>query len=404
MLKSLRFCSEGGVEAYHFPQEEKLNVIAWGFFEKSEERGEQDSTILSRESTALLARSISEFEDDIRTTTPRNDAPEWGDEAVHRRKSEQWNDYTESEDVEICISPEQSVSDVDDEDSASEVDDGVSSPESQELSTTYERDKEFEDDQQNNEPGEADSPEPKKLSPFHESHAECDDEQDCEPLEIDGTEPRRLSNLNQFQPLEFDDKQQHDEPHKVDRPEPQKLSSLHRSRPLEFDDEQQDDDESIESNSPEPRRLFPFHLPEFEPYQPSASKVEGFCPGPMRRFLTPESVMKLDAFEDWFVQMSERISFRDAAASFNVEESIISETTSRSSSSSSSPEPRQIFPVHQFHSTLYDPQPPSSPAPQRDTEILCPKPRRQYPTHKVILQPELFEDWFVDMSEPIFHR
>lgn len=44
---------------------------------------------------------------------------------------------------------------------------------------------------------------------------------------------------------------------------------------------------------------------------------------------------------------------------------------------------------------------PPQPAPERGTGIFCPKPTRQYPTHKVILQLELFEDCYVDMSEPV---
>ena len=459
MLKSLRFCSEGEVDAYHFPQEEKSEFITWGFSEESEKYGEEGSSTISRETTPLPAISTSEFEgdNDIHTTTPQNDASE-SDDAVHRRKPEQWTDYSKSEDVEVCTSPEQSVSDVDDEESASDVVDEASSPEPQEFSTIYECDQEFEDGQQDDEPREADSDEPQQISPLHESHTEFDDQQDDEPLEADGPKPQPLSTFHQSHPAEFDDEQQDDEPreadsakpqqlsplhesrtgfgdqqdddpleadgpkpqpfstfhqshlaefndeqldeepHKAESPEPQRLSTLHQFHPAEFDDEQQDDDESIESNSPEPRRLFPFDLPEFEPYRPSTSEIEGFCPGPLRRFLTPDSILKLDAFEEWFVQMSEWISFRDAAASFSPDQAILSETAS----SSSSPEPRRLFPVHQFHSTLYDPQPPSAPAPQRDTEIFCPKPIRQYPTHKVILQPELFEDWFVDMSEPIF--
>ena len=460
MLKSLRFCSEGEVDAYHFPQEEKSNFITRGFSEEPKKYGEDGSSTISRESTPLptISTSIFEGDDDIHTTTPQNDASGSDDEAVHRRKPEQWTDYSKSGDVEVCTSPEQSVSDVDDEESASDVADEASSPEPQELSTIYECDDEFEDGQQDDEPREADSDGPQQLSPFHESHTEFDeqdeepveadgpesqrlstlhqsypaefddeqqddepheadsakpqqlsplheshtefgDQQDDDPLEADGSEPQRLSTLHQSYPAEFDDEQLDDEPHKAESPEPQRYSTLHQFHPAELEDEQQDDDESIESNSPEPRRLFPFDLPEFEPYQPSASEIEGFCPGPLRRFLTPDSILKFDAFEEWFVQMSEWIAFRDAAACFSPDQAILSETAS---SSSSSPEPRRLFPVHQFHSTLYDPQPPSAPAPQRDTEIVCPKPMRQYPTHKVILQPELFEDWFVDMSEPIF--
>lgn len=47
----------------------------------------------------------------------------------------------------FCISPQQSVSDVDDEESASDVEDEASSPEPQELSTIDECDEEFGDDQ-----------------------------------------------------------------------------------------------------------------------------------------------------------------------------------------------------------------------------------------------------------------
>lgn len=62
-----------------------------------------------------------------------------------------------------------------------------------------------------------------------------------------------------------------------------------------------------------------------------------------------------------------------------------------------SSDPRQLFLIDQFHSTLYDATQPAS-----GMEIFCPKPIRQYPTHKVILQPELFEDSDVNMSETIF--
>lgn len=91
--------------------------------------------------------------------------------------------------------------------------------------------------------------------------------------------------------------------------------------------------------------------------------------------------------------MSEYISFVNAAASFNPEGRV---------SERPSPESRQTFPIHQVHATVYDPKP----TPETETEIqpviFCPKPIRQYPTHKVILQPKLFEHWFVDMSEPVF--
>lgn len=124
---------------------------------EEEEYGEDDngSTILSHESTPLVEISVTEFEveGDIHTITSHNDSLESEDEAVDRCKPEQWADYSESEDVEVCTSPQQSVSDVDDE------------------------------------PLEIDSPEPQKLSSLHESHLELDDHQNGEPLEADRPEP-----------------------------------------------------------------------------------------------------------------------------------------------------------------------------------------------------------------------
>lgn len=60
-------------------------------------------------------------------------------------------------------------------------------------------------------------------------------------------------------------------------------------------------------------------------------------------------------------------------------------------------EPRQLFRGYQFRYTSYDPLQSAS-----KMGIFCPKPIRNYPTHKAILQPELFEDWYVDMSEAVF--
>lgn len=333
MLNFPRFCSQGQVDAYHFPQEENPNFIITKEFSEEDSEG-VSSIFISRESASrLLATSISEFEydDNIYTTTPQNDAEGWEDEVVHRHNPERWVDYSESEDVEIFTSP-QSV-------------DESFSPEPLELSTINECDEEVDDDHQDKQPVKAHSPEPRQLSPLYQSP-------------------------------EFDDGERDGEPLKADSIEPQQLSTLHQSCPAEFDDGQQDD-ESIDSDSPKPRRLFPFYPPEFEPHRRSAQQIETFYPGPQRRFLTPSSILKLDAFEEWFVYMSELGSV-DAAAL--------------------SPEPQRLFPIHQFHSTVYDlPQL----APERGTGIFCPKPTRQYSTHKVILQPELFEDWYVDMSEPI---
>lgn len=99
VLISLRFCREGEVDAYTFPQEEeKSNFITWEFSEELEEEdyGEGDNSktiisqesipslaisIISQESIPLLAISISEFEDedDIHTITSQNDTLELED-------------------------------------------------------------------------------------------------------------------------------------------------------------------------------------------------------------------------------------------------------------------------------------------------------------------------------------
>lgn len=160
-------------------------------------------------------------------------------------------------------------------------------------------------------------------------------------------------------------------------PRTKQFSPVYQSYP-EFDYGEKDDD-SVEADSPEPRRLFPVHRSHSalnDPPQQLASQVETFCPGPMRRFLTPKSMAKLDFFEDWFVHMSER--------------RFINESPGNPISEISSPE-------DQFRLTSYDHHQPAS-----QMEIFCPKPIRQYPTHKVIQRPELFEDWHVDMSEPVF--
>ena len=144
----MSFTTRRKIEFHHMGLSEEL---------EEEEYGEDDngSIILSQESTHLVEICVPEFEveDGIHSITSQNDALESKDEAVDRRKPEQWADYSESEDVEFCISPQQSVSDVDDE------------------------------------PLEIDSPEPQKLSSLHESHLELDDHQDGEPLGADRPEP-----------------------------------------------------------------------------------------------------------------------------------------------------------------------------------------------------------------------
>lgn len=65
-------------------------------------------------------------------------------------------------------------------------------------------------------------------------------------------------------------------------------------------------------------------------------QMDTFCPGPLRRFLTPEAMLKLDAFNDWFVRM--HISEHTAVDASP--ETPISET--------SSPEPRRTFPFRHY--------------------------------------------------------
>lgn len=62
-----------------------------------------------------------------------------------------------------------------------------------------------------------------------------------------------------------------------------------------YDDDEKDDG-SFEADSPEPRRLFPVH-------QLHTPQMDTFCPGPLRRFLTPEAILKLDALDDWFLRV-----------------------------------------------------------------------------------------------------
>lgn len=52
-------------------------------------------------------------------------------------------------------------------------------------------------------------------------------------------------------------------------------------------------------------------------------------------------------------------------------------------------EPRQLL----FQTAILNPAP--------EMEIFSPKPIREYATHKILLEPEMFEDWSVDLSEPV---
>lgn len=62
-------------------------------------------------------------------------------------------------------------------------------------------------------------------------------------------------------------------------------------------------------------------------------------------------------------------------------------------------EARQLFSGHRFQYTSYHPLQSAS-----KMGIPCPRPIRIYPTHKTILEPTVFEDWYVDMSETIDHE
>lgn len=130
-------------------------------------------------------------------------------------------------------------------------------------------------------------------------------------------------------------------------------------------------------------------------------QMDTFCPGPLRRFLTPEAILKLDAFDDWFVRM--HISEHTAVDASP--ETPISETSSpeprrtfpfrhyddgekdEESLGRESPEPQRLFPVHQYHSTLYD-----HPQPALQMKTFCPGPLKRFLTPEAILKFEAFND------------
>ena len=299
VLKSLRFCSEGEVDAYHFSQESSFTLD----FPESE-YGENNT--IARELTPFPT-PISKFEDNEIQTTTQDDDSELEDEAG-RGKPERWTNYSESGDVEIGTRPQQSASDMDDE---------AYSPEPRELFTISESDEEVEDAQFIDGPAKADSAEPRQLSPVHLLHRE------------------------------FDNERQDDEPHEAESPEPRWLFPFRHESPAPKYEDDEKDDESLRSASSEPRRLFPVHQFDATVYDPqqTGSQMETYCPAPLRRFSTPEERLEFDAFEDCFVRM--HMSKRtDIGASL---EKFISET--------SSPEPPQFFPVPQSHSRLNEPKP-----------------------------------------------
>ena len=259
----------------------------------------------------------------------------------------------ETEDVKICTSPQQSL------------DDEAFSPESRELFTINECDEEVEVAQSNDEP---DSPEPQQLSPIHQSYLEFgNDQQDHESLEGESPEPRRL------------------------------FPFRHESPVPKYDDDEKDD-ESLRSDSPEPRRLFPvhqFHSTVYDPPQP-ASQTETYCPAPLRRFWTPEERLKFDAFEDWFVPMNECTTINATSENpiseissfpFRHETPVPEYENDDRNNEPESPEPRRLFPVHQFHSAVYDP-----PKPTPQMETFCPGPMRRFLTPEERLKFDVFED------------
>lgn len=396
MLKSLHFAKEKDIHAYNFPQ----GLSSTPDFSESE--AGEDSAI-SREWTPL-----PDFEDSEIQTTFHDDASILEDDVLHG-KPQQWTEYSESGDAENCTTPQRSASDLEDKALSSEL---------RQLSPVHQIRREIDDEIPDDESLNADSPESRELFTIYECDERFDDDQqDDKPMKANSPEPLQLSPMNPYH-TDFDDDQQDSGSPQIESPESRQFfPSRHESPIPEFDD-YEEDDMSLEKDSPEPRRLFPvnqLHSALCNPPQPDL-QTETWCPAPLRRFLTPGGILELDLFEDWFLYMSEGASIDANPEKYTSktsspepgnklfplgEESPVPENDSDEKDDepleADSPEPRRIFPVHQFHSAQYDPP---QLAPQMG--ILCPIPIRQYASHKVILQPELFEDWFVDMSEPIF--
>lgn len=319
-MNSLSVDSEGEVDADHCAKESNLTLE----LSKSDYSDDRNN---SREPTPS-PRAILEYEDRDTDSTPQDEDLESEDE-TDRGKPEQWTSYSESENIEFCSSPEQSDSDVEE----------AFSHEPRELFTIYECDEDVEDDQQYDEPAEANSPESQQLSPLHQSHLEfCSDHRNDEPFEAESPEPRRLS---QF---------------RLESPVP------------EHDDDEKDD-ELFETESPAPRRLFPVHQSHSTLYNPPqpAPQVENFCPGPLRRFLEPEEMLKFDAFNDWFVHMHMN---RHTAIDTNTE---------RSTSATPSPEPHRLFP---FRHTSPVPKYGDDEKDDGPFRAESPTPRRLFPVHQ----------------------
>lgn len=396
MLRSLHFAKGKDIHAYKFPQELSSTP------DFSDAEAGEDSAI-PREWTPL-----PEFEDSEIQTTVHDDASKLEDDVVYG-KPQQWTEYSETEDVENCMTPPQSVSDLEDK---------ALSPELRRISPVHKIHREIDHENPDDESLNTDNSKSRELFTLYECDEGFDDDQQGdEPLKADSPEPLQLSPMNQYH-TDFDDDQQDNGSLQIESPESQQFfPSRHEFPILEFVD-YEEDDKSLEGDSPEPRRLFPVnqvHSALHNPPQPDL-QTETWCPAPLRRFLTPGGILELDLFEDWFLHMSEGASIDAKPEKYTSktyspepgnklfplgEESPVPENAGDEKDDESleadSPEPRRLFPVHQSHPAKYDPP---QLAPQMG--ILCPIPIREHATHKVILQPELFEDWFVDMSEPVF--
>ena len=376
VLKSLHFSKDEDIDAYNFPPELDFTE------DFSESEYGADSTI-SREWT-LSPKSISEFEDDDIHINKHNDASEMGDDIgledeVVRCKPQQWTEYPKSEDFEVCTTPLQQ--------SASDVDDEAFGPEPRPLYPLHQSHPESDDDLKDDEPLEANNPEPQPSSRVHQSHPESgDDLKDDEPLEANSSGQRPFSPVHQSHP-ESDDGQKDDEPLAVNSPAPRPLFPVNQSHPESDND--QVDDEPLEAEGPKPRQLLLAHqfYPEFNEYHRYQQNDEAL----EAESLEPPQLLPAHHFYP---------EYDDYHPSRQDDESLEADCRAY-----------RFYPVfdddddcEQEDESLEANSPENSyePAPAPQMEIFCPKPTRVHPTHKVILEPELFEDWFVDMSEPIF--
>lgn len=365
-----------------------------------------EDSVISREWTPL-----PEFEDSEIQTTIHDDASELEDDLLCG-KPQLWTEHFESGDFENCAIPQQSASDFENE---------AASLELGQVSSVHQIRREIDDENPDDESPNADSPESRELSIIHECDEEFDDDQqDDEPLKANSPQPLQFFPMNQYH-TDYDDDQQDSGSLQIENPEipesRQFFPSRHESPILEFDD-YEEGDKSLDGDSPEPRRLFPVNQLHSALRNPPLADLQTktWCPAPLRRFLTPGGILEYDLFEERYLRMSKG-AYIDANAEKHTSEASSPEPgkillplreelplpenegdeKDDEPLETDSPEPRRLFPVHQSHPANYDPP---QLAPQMG--ILCPIPIREHASHKVILQPELFEDWFVDMSETIF--